>query len=77
MKPSRPTNEQGNSPASRPERRERVQKIMATSGVGSRRAIEKQIALGNIRLNRAKAEPGAAAAAGDILQMQQLRVQNL
>lgn len=50
-------------------RTERLQKIMATAGVASRRAIEKQIAAGNISLNHDIAEPGAAAGAGDVIQM--------
>lgn len=48
---------------------ERLHKIMATAGVGSRRAIEKQIALGNVQLNRVTIEPGATAGVGDTIQM--------
>lgn len=52
-----------------PRQVERLQKIMATSGVGSRRAIEKQIALGQVYLNNAVAEPGATAGPGDTIRM--------
>ena len=59
----------GDQPHGHAARRERLQKIMATAGVDSRRAIEKQIAAGNIRLNREVAEPGASAGVGDVIQM--------
>jgi 23S rRNA pseudouridine2605 synthase len=49
--------------------KERLQKIMATAGLGSRRSIEKQIAAGTVRLNGAVAELGATAGTGDIIQM--------
>lgn len=48
---------------------ERVQKIMATAGVDSRRAIERRIADGAVRLNGEVAEPGATAAPGDMVEM--------
>lgn len=48
---------------------ERLQKIMATAGQGSRRAIDARIAGGQVRLNKAVAEPGASARAGDTIEM--------
>lgn len=48
---------------------ERLQKIMATAGLGSRRAIDARIAGGQVRLNKAAAEPGASARAGDTIEM--------
>ncbi len=48
---------------------ERLQKIMATAGVDSRRAIERRIADGAVRLNGEVAEPGATAAPGDMVEM--------
>jgi len=46
---------------------ERVQKLLAGAGAGSRRAIEKEIALGHVRLNDRQAELGDTAGDGDRL----------
>ncbi|HKJ16871.1 MAG TPA: pseudouridine synthase [Xanthomonadales bacterium] len=48
---------------------ERLQKIMATSGVGSRRANEKRISEGTVSLNGKIAEPGATAGPGDKIRL--------
>lgn len=44
---------------------ERLQKIMATAGLGSRRALEKQIGNGDIRINGVVAKLGQTASVGD------------
>jgi 23S rRNA pseudouridine2605 synthase len=44
-----------------------LQKIMAAAGLGSRRAIEKRIAAGDVRLNDATAALGQTAGAGDVI----------
>ena len=44
---------------------ERLQKIMATAGLGSRRALEKRIKNGDVRINDAVASLGQAARPGD------------
>lgn len=44
---------------------ERLQKIMATAGLGSRRALERRIKNGEVRINDLKASIGQAAKAGD------------
>ncbi|GMQ89277.1 MAG: 23S rRNA pseudouridine(2605) synthase RluB [Gammaproteobacteria bacterium] len=49
-------------PAHKPER---LQKIMATAGLGSRRALERQIKSGEVRVNDSVAGPGQHAAPGD------------
>lgn len=48
---------------------DRLHKIMATAGLGSRRAIEKKIAGGAVRLNQAVVSPGVSAEPGDIVEM--------
>jgi 23S rRNA pseudouridine2605 synthase len=45
--------------------KERLQKLLAAAGAGSRRAIEKQITAGAVTLNGTAAELGQAASAGD------------
>ena len=44
---------------------ERLQKIMASAGLGSRRALEKQIKNGTVRVNDAVAKIGQTAGEGD------------
>ena len=44
---------------------ERLQKIMATAGLGSRRALERQIGNGEIQINDGVAKLGQTASAGD------------
>jgi len=44
---------------------ERLQKIMASAGLGSRRALESQIKNGAVRVNEAVAKIGQTASAGD------------
>jgi 23S rRNA pseudouridine2605 synthase len=46
---------------------ERLQKVMATAGLGSRRALEKQIGAGNVEVNGEKAELGRVVASGDTI----------
>ena len=48
---------------------ERLHKIMATAGLGSRRALEKIIAGGDVRLNGETATTGATAKPGDIIEL--------
>ncbi len=48
-------------------RPERLQKIMATAGLGSRRALEKRIAAGDVRLNGKHAALGDTANIGDVI----------
>jgi 23S rRNA pseudouridine2605 synthase len=44
---------------------ERLQKIMATAGLGSRRGLERQIKAGDVRINDSVAELGQLANVGD------------
>jgi len=44
---------------------ERLQKLMATAGLGSRRALERRIKAGEVRINDAPANPGQQAVVGD------------
>ncbi|MBT8047328.1 MAG: pseudouridine synthase [Xanthomonadales bacterium] len=46
---------------------ERLQKLMAAAGLGSRRGLEKQIAEGNVRVNGEKAELGRTVTTGDTI----------
>lgn len=74
MSPRPPKDKQrkpaGKSPSKhRQERRERLQKIMATAGLGSRRALEKRIAAGEIRINGELARLGDTATFGDIIRL--------
>lgn len=48
---------------------ERLQKIMAAAGLGSRRALEKRIKAGEVVLNGRKAQIGDSAAGGDIVEL--------
>jgi len=48
-------------------RPERLQKIMATAGLGSRRALEKRIKNGDIRVNNEVASIGQQANVGDLI----------
>jgi 23S rRNA pseudouridine2605 synthase len=50
-------------------RQERIQKIMATAGLGSRRSIEKRIESGAVRCNREVAGLGDTAGPGDLVTM--------
>ena len=50
---------------------ERLQKIMAAAGLGSRRALDKRIAAGDVRLNGKVAIQGQSATAGDQISMDQ------
>jgi 23S rRNA pseudouridine2605 synthase len=52
-----------------PHRPERLQKIMATAGLGSRRALDKRIAAGEVKLNGETIGPGCTASAGDVIGM--------
>jgi 23S rRNA pseudouridine2605 synthase len=49
--------------------RERLQKILAAAGLGSRRAIEKRIAEGAVQINGAVAAPGCSVGHGDTIAM--------
>lgn len=44
---------------------ERIQKVVARAGLGSRRAVERWIAAGEVRVNGAAADTGVAIARGD------------
>lgn len=48
-----------------PEARERLQKVMATAGLGSRRALEKRIGAGQVEVNGKPASLGENIGAGD------------
>ena len=52
-------------------RPERLQKLMATAGLGSRRGLEKRIAAGDVRLNGKAAVLGGTAGIGDVISMDQ------
>ena len=53
-------------PGAKPEHKaERLQKIMASAGLGSRRGLERQIKNGEVRVNDAVASIGQTACAGD------------
>ncbi len=53
-------------------RRERLQKIMAAAGLGSRRALEKRIAAGEVCLNGDIAILGGTAIVGDVITMDRM-----
>lgn len=64
--PKRSKNSPETSAENTPEHKpERLQKILATAGMGSRRALEKRIKNGDIRLNNTVALIGQLANAGD------------
>jgi len=64
--PDRKKKPPGQSPQIKPEQKpERLQKIMATAGLGSRRVLERQIKNGDVRINDAVASLGQTACAGD------------
>ena len=46
---------------------ERIQKLMASAGLGSRRAIEKRIANGEVMVNNQQAVLGQSASIGDTI----------
>jgi len=54
------------SPVHKPER---LQKIMASAGLGSRRALEKRIKAGDVHINQSAAGIGQLAASGDIISL--------
>jgi 23S rRNA pseudouridine2605 synthase len=50
-----------------PAQAERIQKVMAAAGLGSRRALEKKIGIGEVLLNEVKAGLGQTVSEGDTL----------
>lgn len=54
---------------SEPESGERIQKVLARGGVGSRREIERWMEEGRVKINGANATPGVRLKAGDFLQI--------
>jgi len=62
MKRRKSPGREADSPEQKPER---LQKIMATAGLGSRRALERQIKNGEVRVNDAPAIIGQTAEPGD------------
>lgn len=64
-----PKRDKGASDRTLEHKPERLQKIMATAGLGSRRALEKRIKNGDIRINNSVANLGQLAAAGDMISM--------
>ncbi len=48
---------------------QRLQKLLAQAGLGSRRALEARIAAGEIQLNRRRAKLGDKVAAGDVVSL--------
>ena len=65
--------EQEHSPEQKPER---LQKIMATAGLGSRRALEQRIKNGDVRINDAVAGIGQAAKPGDRITLDGVEISN-
>ncbi len=49
--------------------RERLQKVMARAGLGSRRALDERVAAGEIRVNGQTAEPGTTVGEGDMIEI--------
>lgn len=68
---ARPTAKRGESarPELGPEQSERLQKLLASAGLGSRRALEKRIENGDVELNGKTAGLGATAGPGDLIAM--------
>ena len=62
MKQKKSSQQHAERPAPKPER---LQKIMATAGLGSRRALERQIKAGDVTVNHSVAEIGQLAALDD------------
>jgi len=61
-----PSDQGKDSPEAGPElKSERLQKIMATAGLGSRRALERQIGNGDVLINGSVAKLGQTASEGD------------
>jgi 23S rRNA pseudouridine2605 synthase len=58
----RKTSDPGQKPSG-----ERLQKLLAAAGAGSRRALEKQIAAGEVTLNHKNASLGQTAGVGDVV----------
>jgi len=52
---------------------ERLQKLMAAAGLGSRRALEERIRSGDVRVNGEPAQLGATAGVGDVVSFEQHR----
>jgi len=50
-------------------RAERVQKLLARAGVGSRRQIDQAVGDGRVRINGKRAQPGATAGDGDRIEI--------
>lgn len=67
MKPPRPP--RSPKPPTSPPQAERLQKLLAAAGHGSRREIETWIAAGRVTLNGAVATLGARATAGDTVEL--------
>ncbi|MGE0483314.1 MAG: pseudouridine synthase [Gammaproteobacteria bacterium] len=66
----RPTPDGGRPPgATRPDGGERIQKVLARAGVGSRREIERLIAAGRVCVNGLPASAGQPVRAGDRVQI--------
>lgn len=63
-----PKPNQSNAPAP-----QRLQKLMAAAGLGSRRALEKTIEAGEVQLNNEVASLGATVGAGDVITYGQRR----
>jgi 23S rRNA pseudouridine2605 synthase len=64
--PQRETDSARQTPETRPELKpERLQKIMATAGLGSRRLLERHIKSGEVRVNDVVASPGQTVNIGD------------
>lgn len=66
MKQPKPPQRRKVAPVEKPEQKpERLQKVMATAGLGSRRVLEKQIKSGKVLVNNKPATIGQNANAGD------------
>ena len=66
MSQRKPPQPHKNSAEEKPQQKpERLQKVMAAAGLGSRRMLEKQIKSGKVLINRETASIGQSASAGD------------
>lgn len=66
--PRRGKEPEAESPPHNPEQKpERLQKIMATAGLGSRRVLEQKIKKGEVLINKKPASLGQSASAGDLI----------
>ncbi|MGB5289916.1 MAG: pseudouridine synthase [Lysobacterales bacterium] len=68
--PKHPDNDKEFSPEKPQQKPQRLQKLMATAGLGSRRALERQIKSGKVLINNKPATLGQTASEGDQLRFE-------